>query len=142
MKRTKAQIIARLDPFTRGYLVCALWSSNDESDDQGGDPIDQNYGVEGIAKDSLLAMIEECRTFQTDNAETLAAAYGVEIQTEWGVRPYPIDYAGHDFWLTRNHHGAGFWDRCLGAIGDALTAAAEKTGEAYLYVHRGYVHQN
>jgi hypothetical protein len=18
---------------------------------------------------------------------------------------------GHDFWLTRNHHGAGFWDR-------------------------------
>lgn len=20
------------------------------------------------------------------------------------------EQAGHDFWLTRNHHGAGFWD--------------------------------
>ncbi len=22
-----------------------------------------------------------------------------------------IEQAGHDFWLTRNHHGTGFWDR-------------------------------
>jgi hypothetical protein len=22
----------------------------------------------------------------------------------------PIEQAGHDFWLTRNSHGAGFWD--------------------------------
>ena len=22
-----------------------------------------------------------------------------------------IDHAGHDFWLTRNGHGTGFWDR-------------------------------
>lgn len=22
-----------------------------------------------------------------------------------------IEQAGHDFWLTRQHHGAGFWDR-------------------------------
>jgi hypothetical protein len=22
-----------------------------------------------------------------------------------------IEQAGHDFWLTRNGHGAGFWDR-------------------------------
>tara|TARA_R110002153_G_scaffold47172_1_gene133396 strand:+ start:116 stop:460 length:345 start_codon:yes stop_codon:yes gene_type:complete len=23
----------------------------------------------------------------------------------------PTDQAGHDFWLTRNGHGTGFWDR-------------------------------
>ena len=28
---------------------------------------------------------------------------------------------GHDFWLTRNGHGAGFWDRGLGEVGDKLT---------------------
>lgn len=28
---------------------------------------------------------------------------------------------GHDFWLTRNHHGTGFWDRGNGANGDALS---------------------
>jgi len=22
-----------------------------------------------------------------------------------------IEQAGHDFWLTRNHHGVGYWDR-------------------------------
>lgn len=23
---------------------------------------------------------------------------------------HPVEKAGHDFWLTRNGHGAGFWD--------------------------------
>lgn len=40
---------------------------------------------------------------------------------------------GHDFWLTRQHHGAGFWDRGLPA-GEALTNAAQTYGEKYLYV--------
>ena len=30
---------------------------------------------------------------------------------------------GHDFILTANHHGVGFWDRGLGEIGDRLTEA-------------------
>jgi hypothetical protein len=41
---------------------------------------------------------------------------------------------GHDFWLTRNRHGAGFWDRGLGDLGDKLTAAAHTYGESNLYV--------
>ena len=28
---------------------------------------------------------------------------------------------GHDFWLTSQGHGAGFWDRGLGDLGDKLT---------------------
>lgn len=35
---------------------------------------------------------------------------------------------GYDFWLTRNGHGAGFWDRGYGDLGDKLTAFAEKFG--------------
>lgn len=27
------------------------------------------------------------------------------------LSPKNITQAGHDFWLTRNGHGAGFWDR-------------------------------
>ena len=41
---------------------------------------------------------------------------------------------GHDFWLTRNRHGAGFWDRGLGDVGDRLTKAAHAFGESDLYV--------
>jgi hypothetical protein len=35
---------------------------------------------------------------------------------------------GHDFWLTRNGHGVGFWDRGLGALGDKLSKAAKSMG--------------
>jgi len=41
---------------------------------------------------------------------------------------------GHDFWLTRNGHGAGFWDRGLGDRGDSLTAICEALGEVWTYV--------
>jgi len=35
---------------------------------------------------------------------------------------------GHDFWLTRNGHGAGFWDRGLGDMGEKLTEIAKSFG--------------
>jgi hypothetical protein len=31
-----------------------------------------------------------------------------------------MEQAGIDFWLTRNRHGAGYWDRGLGITGDKL----------------------
>lgn len=45
---------------------------------------------------------------------------------------------GHDFYLTRNRHGAGFWDRYSGdspeaRAGDRLTSAAHVYGESELY---------
>lgn len=41
-----------------------------------------------------------------------------EYATAWGC-------AGHDFALTANCHGVGFWDRGLGELGDVLTAKAK-----------------
>ena len=41
---------------------------------------------------------------------------------------------GHDFWLTRNHHGAGFWDRGNGAAGDELSKLCHPYGESYLHI--------
>lgn len=45
-----------------------------------------------------------------------------------------VEHAGHDFWLTRNGHGAGFWDRGMGEVGDRLSAKAEKWGTVDLYI--------
>ena len=39
------------------------------------------------------------------------------------------ELAGHDFALTRNGHGTGFWDRGLGDIGDMLTEECKPYGE-------------
>ena len=45
------------------------------------------------------------------------------------------EHFAHDFWLTRNRHGAGFWDRGLGAIGDRLTAMSHTYGSVDLYLN-------
>lgn len=43
--------------------------------------------------------------------------------------------AGIDFWLTRNGHGTGFWDRGeYGGWQTFLTLEAEKFGEAAVYL--------
>ena len=45
-----------------------------------------------------------------------------------------ISQAGHDFWLTRNGHGTGFWDRpeIYGEYkAEMFTKIAESFGEAY-----------
>lgn len=52
------------------------------------------------------------------------------------------DQVGYDFILTRNGHGAGFWDRGLGEVGDWLSAMAKPFGTQDAYVSDGvvYVH--
>jgi hypothetical protein len=111
----------KLDGFTRAYVEAALWSSNDESDDNGGEPTDKNYGIEDVEPSAIAEMAEDCREFQFDNSHLLAKA-GDDEQN------------GHDFWLTRNRHGAGFWDRGYGRVGDILTDRAHEWGESHPYV--------
>jgi hypothetical protein len=47
-----------------------------------------------------------------------------------GNHALPDEFFGHDFYLTRESHGAGFWDRGLGELGDYLTGIAKSYGEA------------
>lgn len=116
-----------MDKFTQGYIEAALWSSTDDS----GEPLDSNYSLADIAPETLKHMARDCVKFQADNAALLA---------EW---PRSDDYSGHDFWLTRNGHGTGFWDRYLEypddrervkALGEKLTKAAHAFGEFDLYI--------
>lgn len=111
--------INSLDDFTAAYIECALWSSTDFETDR---PLDDDYGPEDIHADTLRDMIDDCTDFQEHQAELLEHA-GDDAQN------------GHDFWLTRNFHGAGFWDRGYAAnIGAALTDAAKVYGSIDLYV--------
>jgi len=63
---------AQLDDFTLAYIEAALWSSNDDSTPQGGEPLDANYGIDDIDPDTLAEMIEDCQRFQEENAADLA----------------------------------------------------------------------
>lgn len=120
---------AELDEFTRGYIECALWSSMDLSNESGGEPLDKNYSAADIAQETAAKMGADCRKFQAENREMLALAkYSKNDITDSA-------HAGHDFWLTRCGHGAGFWDGDLAKdVGNALTAASKKFKEVDLYV--------
>ena len=109
-----------MDNFTRQYVITALWSSMDNADDRGGEPLDSNYSLTDISPETLARMKSDCEAFQRDHA--------ADIGTQ-------DEQAGHDFWLTRNHHGAGFWDGDWPhEVGERLTAAAHRCGEVDLYV--------
>jgi hypothetical protein len=117
--------------FFDGYITCALWSSTDESDESGGEPMDANYGPDDIDDASLQALQSEASDFFSQYYLELDE-YAHEYQPAGGYDPW--ECAGHDFWLTRNGHGAGFWDRGLGELGERLTRASKAYGSCDLYV--------
>ncbi len=111
------------------YIQAALWSSTDESRDDGGDPLDQNYDASDIDPDALASMRTDCEKFARANAASIALYDG-----EHGA----WEQAGHDFWLTRNGHGVGFWEGSdrgwPGETGKTLDTACKACGECNLYL--------
>jgi len=97
------------DRFTRAYIACALWNTNDESDESGGVPLDDNYDPDDIDPATLARMFDDCARFQEENARDI---------------DLDVEQAGYDFWLTRNGRGTGFWD------GDWPEDAGERLTEA------------
>ncbi len=89
----------KLDEFTKAYIECALWSSTNDD----GEPLDNDYDASDISPEGFKSAIRDCEAFQA-NITLLGEYYG----------KFNAEMAGHDFWLTRNGHGAGFWDRGLG----------------------------
>ena len=107
-----------------GYLECALWSSYDL---YTGRPLDE-LDTGALADETFDDMACDVWRF-------LATCWGdvwedFEIDLS-GIEPEQL---GHDLWLTRNYHGAGFWDRGLGEIGDKLTELAHSYGGVTLYI--------
>jgi hypothetical protein len=123
--------VDELDEFTRAYCETALWSTNDESTPEGGEPLDKNYDLGDIAPDTLTKMKEDCAKFQQEHGHLFTTENCLRYGPDYG----PDGRAGHDFWLTRHHHGAGFWDGDWEAdVGELLTNAAQAYKEVNLYV--------
>lgn len=114
------------DPMTlpemvRDYLACALWSGLDQSDPEtGGEPLDKNYGIIDFAPEAIAKAKADCRAF------IRKAAPLIRSLLDRGL----LKSVGHDLWLTRNGHGAGFWDRGYpDDVGEALSEIAHGMGE-------------
>jgi hypothetical protein len=101
-----------LSEFTDAYITAALWSSTDDQDNA------LDSGEYELSKETKAAMRADCMAFYIAN-EALISAENYKRQDNSAVCR-----AGHDFWLTRCGHGAGFWD------GDWHEPAATKLTEA------------
>ncbi len=120
----------KFNEFTQAYLIASLWSSTDETNpEQGGEPLDDNYEIEDIESDTLSEMVDDCTRFQEENAELLNEENHSTTDHHYTCEAR----AGHDFWLTRNGHGCGFWDGDWNEpAASKLTDAATAFGEYYI----------
>lgn len=121
----------------RAYLDCALLASNDESTPSGGEPLDENYSIGDIEKKSIEQAKKDCETFAQVHSDLIAAS------------KLDDDIVGHSLWLSRNEHGAGFFDwysvcdkeneKAYEAC-QKLQEEARRKGGRNLYVWRGKVY--
>lgn len=109
---TSAKEFAALDRFTQGYIEAIFWL-NTEGEFDG-------LTFDDLAPNALVYVVGDCADFQRDNAKDL--------------NDIDDHQAGVDYWLTRNRHGAGYWDRGHGDAGKRLTEAAHQAGSQDAYV--------
>lgn len=126
---TAAQLVDSFEfaQFLAGYTAALYWSSTDTVD---GDDVNlDGYPTSTAADDKCRA---DCLAFFVANYADLVEAAGCyRGREEHGG----MALAGHDFALTRNGHGAGFWDGDLpDALGDRLTGACEAAGQVEAYL--------
>lgn len=112
-----------------GYLEAAGWLVlwDEREDDEAN-----ARGCDTDARGGPFA--DEAREHAADAVAQLVGALGESYDVREYLEVRGADMIGHDLWLTRNRHGAGFWDRGLGALGDRLSDAARLLGEATSYV--------
>jgi hypothetical protein len=115
--RSEGYMIEFLDQ----YIRTMLWSSNDESTPEGAEPFDRNYSAKDLAPETLKRMSDDCIAFIGKAGDRLD-------------ENRDSSQGAHDFWLTRNGHGAGFWDGDWPINGDALTAISKEFGECDPYL--------
>ena len=101
-------------PALEGYLECALWTG--EFDDEYVDDID-SLSVDN-SRDDIEKFLDELEK----------KGLLTELTSKMN-----LSTIGHEFWLTRNGHGSGFWDKDLGELGDKVTEICIEFGEKYIY---------
>lgn len=112
--------------FVLGYMATAEWSMPE--------PEEEEWAANGWSIAAIKIAIADCREFirrvrvefPPEDAERILWRGGIDLTY---VCP-------HDFSLTRNRHGAGFWDRPWHTKeeGEHLTRICHDMKEADLYI--------
>jgi hypothetical protein len=109
-----------LNKFVRSYLATGVWVEF-ESDEM----------PETVSKEAIRLAFEDCQRFIDKVKELFSKEDADYILKRPGS---DLDLlAPHEFYLTRNRHGAGFWDGDWDEHGDKLTKICHEMKECQLY---------
>lgn len=106
--------------FERQYIETMLWASRGltSSEETDVECLDAIAGIDDLSKEAIEKVKTDCKTFLEKYEE---------IET---AHEFDLTNVAHDFWLTRNGHGAGFWDGDYPEPeGSKLTELAKSFGE-------------
>ena len=109
----------KLTKFEESYIKTMLWASTDYD----SNPLDDNYDESDLSNEALLSVRNDCFNF-------------LELIKDLdGIRDHDDIQIAHDFFLTRNGHGAGFWDGDYKKeLGEKLTKICKELGSHDPYV--------
>lgn len=130
---TKAQI----ETITKHYLLAMLWTmpGDDDCENPGDDIALCDLPQETIqqAINDVNSFVAACGELFDKTMECYKNGYGQCLDACSAEAAF-----GHDFALTRNGHGCGFWDRdsegLPRVLGEALTRVCEGFPERNLYM--------
>ena len=142
MAKSKQELLRQIesDPFMNAYLECIAFTEEsmleeewermreeleaDSDEEESNLPDYFEWSYSDIDTKSLKEIIADCEGFMDECVEA-----DIDLEEDWG-----LEQAGHDFWLTRNGHGAGFWDRGKGALGNKLSEMAKVYGSVSAFI--------
>lgn len=148
------ETLATLSPFERGYIEAAMWTLTDTrficrrcDYDHGRIPPTMPHHCEACTTSALYIVHETSEscdhlglhdihpsTIAAAKRDCLAFLAMQEVRALLDAASGNDARHGHDLWLTRNGHGAGFWDRGYGKIGEELSDLAKSLGPCDWYV--------
>lgn len=128
---------ADLDSFEVGYFKCAEWLASGHGpkyeNDNNLDDADRAK-LKGFTRAATKSGKADCAAFCKANAADLVT-YCAESGRD-------LESAGHDFWLSRNGHGAGYFDRGNDPVFDRLQEAARAWSEVECSAYRNRLEFN
>lgn len=122
--------------FIKGFTTALLWSECVEIDNEYCSVDKSGFELDNESKATIQ---KQCIKFIEENSQLLAEYATYIVHNEYNA----WERAGHDFALTRNRHGVGYWDRDykdmvwnkdVSYIGEKLTVASHECGEMLLYI--------
>jgi hypothetical protein len=123
-----------VNPTLRALAQVVLYTEYDDN----GVSLDINYDIKDFDEKSLEKLYAEFQQFVSEVESAITKKIGGKwecIDDFYDVRQPVEDQTEHDYILTRNHHGAGFWDGDWdNSVAQILTDAANKQGEFSAYV--------